>query len=95
MLTYEKNDFNAYTKVIVYTHKLHHKPFKLLVPNYLQVSGLLLVIRKKIKLQSHQAIFLFQDQQLIHAGQYIALLPKRLKPYDTVHIDVALENTFG
>lgn len=79
-------------KVIVYTHGLHHKPLKFIVPPDLNASGLLLVVRKRVKLQPHQAIFLFQGHSLINAGQCIATLPKR---HGIIYIDLALENTFG
>ena len=79
-----------HTKVIVSSTLC--KPLKFLVPLDILVAGLVLVVRKRVKLQPHQAIFLFQGPSLVNTGLYVAHLPRQ---DGIVHLTLSLENTFG
>lgn len=69
---------------------------KYLVPNDLTVGGFMHVIRKRIKLDPSQAMFIFINNNLVPGGKLIKEVYKQHAESDQfVYVLVSLETTFG
>ncbi len=69
---------------------------KYLIPNDFTVGQFMFVIRKRIKLGPEQALFLFVNNTIPHAGMLISLLYKEHKDEDGfLYMTVSGEATFG
>ena len=69
---------------------------KYLVPNDLTVGNFLQVIRKRIKLQAHEAIFLFFNNSLVSNNTLISNVYEQHKSKDLfLYGTISQENTFG
>jgi GABA(A) receptor-associated protein len=69
---------------------------KYLVPKEMTVGQFLYVIRKRLKLKSEQAIFVFVDNKMPSTSELITTLYERSKNEDGfMYILYSGENTFG
>ena len=69
---------------------------KYIVPNDLTIGQFMYVLKKKIKLNYEQSIFLLCNNELIMNSELIIHLFNRHKDYDGfLYIIISLENTFG
>ena len=69
---------------------------KYIVPNDLTIGQFTYVLKKKIKLNYEQSIFLLCNNELIMNSELIIHLFNRHKDYDGfLYIIISLENTFG
>jgi len=70
--------------------------YKFLVPNHITVSELIYMLRKKIKLESREALFFFINDTLPSTSSTVAVLYHEHKdPDGFLYITYANENTFG
>ena len=87
--------------IIVEVHKSNNKDIildrhKYLVPNDLTVAQFIYVIRKRVKMRSETALFIFFNNQLPAASETIGNLYKLYKFKDGfLYSIISLENTFG
>lgn len=69
---------------------------KYLVPDHLTVGEFLHIIRKRIKLGSHQALFAFVDGVLPPSSMQLrAVYNEYRSPDGFLYLKYSLENTFG
>ena len=69
---------------------------KYLVPSDLTVGQLLFVIRRRLKLKSEKAIFLFCNSVILPTSQYINIVYDEHKDTDGfLYLEYTDENTFG
>jgi GABA(A) receptor-associated protein len=69
---------------------------KYLVPSDLTVGQFLYVIRKRIKLTSEQALYIFFNNSLPTTSELIGGIYKKFKDSDDfMYAEISLENTFG
>jgi len=70
--------------------------FKFLIPKELTMGQFIYVIRKKIKLDSNQAIFLFINNKLIPTAELMSNIYEDEKDEDFfLYISYSAESTFG
>jgi len=69
---------------------------KYLVPHDLTIGQLLYIIRRRIKLDAHQSMFIFINNTIPTTSEYICNIYERSKDKDNfLYITYAGENTFG
>ncbi len=70
---------------------------KFLVPEDLTIGQFMYVIRKRIKLAPHQAMFLFINETIPPIGSLISTVYEENKDEETLflYVTYSLENTFG
>ena len=70
---------------------------KFLVPGDLTIGQFMYVIRKRIKLAPHQAMFLFINDVIPPTGSLISSVYEEMKDEETLflYVTYSLENTFG
>ncbi len=69
---------------------------RFLVPNDSPLSSLLHVIRKRVKLQPDQALFMFAKNQLVPLNKLMADVHKEYKEVDNfIYFTLCSESTFG
>jgi GABA(A) receptor-associated protein len=69
---------------------------KYLVPDSLTVGQFQYIIRKRLKLEEHQAMFLFVNNTLLPTSELISKVDHDFKSSDNfIYFSYALENTFG
>tara|TARA_B100000900_G_C20478458_1_gene674423 strand:+ start:315 stop:638 length:324 start_codon:yes stop_codon:yes gene_type:complete len=74
-----------------------NKTYKFLAHNNHTISVILIPLRKKMDIRSHESIFLFINKQIIPCStdQIIDLYNKYKSKDGFLYIDVRKENTFG
>jgi len=69
---------------------------KFLVPSPIMVSNLLYIVRKRLKLDEKQAIYLFSNNRLLNGQSLINELYNSSKDEDGfLYLEYSSENTFG
>jgi GABA(A) receptor-associated protein len=69
---------------------------KFLVPETITVAELLFILRKRIKLEPHQALFLFINETMPNSSDIInTLYINHVKEDGFLYITYSTENTFG
>lgn len=69
---------------------------KYLVPYFLTIAEFILIIRQKINLQPHVAIFLFVNNQILSGTTFIGHIYENLRDKDGfLYVQYSQENVFG
>ena len=72
------------------------KKKKFLVPNDLQLSQLIYIVRKRINIESHLGIFFFINNELYPVSSLISTIYEEKKDEDGfLYMTYSSENTFG
>ncbi len=89
-------------RIPVYVSKRKHSKYedidkhKYLVPKDITISQFLYIIRKRLKLESHQAIFVFIDNTLPPSSELISSIYDRAKDLDGfLYVEFSHESVFG
>jgi GABA(A) receptor-associated protein len=96
-----KNKYPGRVPIIVEKSKRDKSEYKIenskyLIPVDLKISEFIYIIRKKIKIDSNKAIFIFIDNMLVPMNQTIGENYNSLKNEDGfLYVTYAFENTFG
>lgn len=85
--------FSVYKK---HVNELILPKYKYLVPKDVTVGQLLYIVRKRIKINSNQALFIFIGNSLISAGATLDIISKQHGEKDGfIYMTLSLEDTFG
>lgn len=69
---------------------------KFLVPDHLNVGQLIFVIRRRLKLEPHESVFVFVNHRIVqHTLLLKQLYEKERDPDGFVYLSYDFENTFG
>ena len=72
------------------------KKTKFLVPEDMQITNLIAVVRKNIELQPSEALYLFVNGSLLSGSQQLAVIYESHKSEDNfLYVQFASEATFG
>ena len=72
------------------------KKKKFLVPNDLQLSQLIYIVRKRINIEPHIAIFFFIDNEIFPSGELVKVIYDKKKDKDGfLYMTYTGESTFG
>ena len=89
-----KNKYPGRVPIILQTSKKESS--KYLIPVDLKISEFIYIIRKKIKIDSNKAIFIFIDNMIVPMNQSIGENYNSLKNEDGfLYVTYSFENTFG
>ena len=90
-------------RVPVYVEKRHGSDIpdidrhKYLIPKDMSVAQFMVIIRKRIKIEATQAIFIFVDNSTLppNSALFGDLYKEHARPDRILHITFTTENTFG
>jgi len=92
-----KEKYPHHIPILIRSNKIHFTQYKYLVNEEVTISEFMMILKKKIKLNSYEAIYLFINNTIPKGSTSLNNLYKSYKDLeiDMLIITVCKENTFG